>query len=143
MPYRVLGLARSHCPIEWLHETTVDVAVIGRVDSRWILLVRVLSVGGGDVHYTDGQLTRLVHKTTKLSRSCRLVHVTRGRLSYAVAVGRLRCHEVRVDGNVGTYSTRRALHLRTATARVERLPVEALTGIGLAERRHRGARRGP
>jgi hypothetical protein len=134
-------LARPHRAVERLHKAAVDVAMVGRVDGRGVLLMRVLGVGGGNVNDADRQLTRLVHEATELS--CGLVHVAGGRLGDPVAIGRLGRHEVRVYGDVGTDATGATLHLGTAAPGVEGLPVEALGRVGLRERGHARARRGP
>lgn len=59
----VRRLAWSHGAVERLHQTAVDITVIGSVDCRRVLLVRVLRIGRWHVHYADRQLTCLVHET--------------------------------------------------------------------------------
>lgn len=95
--------------------------------------MRILRIRRRHVHHADRQLTRLVHKTTQLR--C-LIHVASRRLRHSIAILR-GSHEIRVESDV---ATRGALHLRASAARIQSLPVEALTRIRLRERRHIGVR---
>lgn len=119
------GLTRSHRTVEGLHKASVDVTVIGGVDRRWILLMRVLRVWCRYIYNSDGQLTRLIHETTELS--C-LIHVTRGWLCYSITI---LSHKIRVQSDVRADSTSRALHLRACTSRVESLSIKTFAGIRL------------
>lgn len=46
-------LARPHGAVEGLHETTIDVTVVRSVNSRRILLMRVLRIWCWYVHHAD------------------------------------------------------------------------------------------
>ena len=119
------GLTRPHRTVQGLHKASVDVTVIGGVDRRWILLMRVLGVWCRYIYDSDGQLTGLIHETTELSR---LIHVTGGWLCYSVTI---LSHKIRVQSDVRADPTGRALHLRACTSRVESLSIKTIAWIRL------------